>query len=322
MATANTHDDHSLDEFSKEKARIELNEDPEERDEILQAFREWVEEHQYIRARSDDNFLLRFLRCSKFSMLKAQKLLESYCTVRSHPKYGVPQWFQRQDMDDPVVIELLDRAFFVPLPERDSKGRKVVVCTGNYDPKEVSMDDVMRVAYMCVDILLMDEKTQVNGIIYLLDCSHWGLSHVGYWTPTNLKKFVRAWTDVYPMRFEGSNYWKLPVMMDRLFDVIRYFMSETNRQMVVSHGSDFDRLHKALPKSALPEEYGGTAGTMKELCQLWKEEMYRNVKEFTSLEGVDFNEAAKPPVEHWKSEAEEFVDDNLQVPVAPLSEKR
>ncbi|XP_074652571.1 clavesin-1-like [Tubulanus polymorphus] len=320
MATYSEYD-YSLDEASAKKAMVELNEDPDEKDDALESFREWVEEHQYITAPTDDNFLLRFLRCSKFSMLRAQKLLEAYCTVRTSPKHGVPKWFQRQDMDDPVIIELIDTAFFVPLPERDSEGRKIVVCTGNYDPRVVSMDDVMRAAYMCVDIMLMDEKNQVNGFIYLLDCSHWTLSHVAYWTPTNLKKFVRAWQDVYPMIFQGSNYWKLPTIMDRLFDVIRYFMSESNRKMVVSHGHDFDRLHKVLPKSALPEEYGGTAGTMKELCQKWKEEMYRNVKEFTKLECISFNEAAKPPAEFWNASSED-VDDNIEVPVAPQVAKR
>ena len=31
------------------------------------------------------------------------------------------------------------------------------------------------------------------------------------------------------------------------------------------HGSSLESMHKVLPKSILPEEYGGTAGTLKDI---------------------------------------------------------
>lgn len=60
---------------------------------------------------TDDGFLLRFLRASKFSQLRAQEVLENYWTVRSVESKGAPDWFRNLTPQDPKIQEVLDQAW-------------------------------------------------------------------------------------------------------------------------------------------------------------------------------------------------------------------
>ena len=40
---------------------------------------------------------------------------------------------------------------------------------GTYDPKKFSVADILRVAFLNNDAMLMDEENQVNGFITILD---------------------------------------------------------------------------------------------------------------------------------------------------------
>ena len=57
---------------------------------------------------ADDEFLLRFLRSSKFSQLRAQEWIDNFCTVRSVEGKGAPEWFQGMDPATPAMQEMLD----------------------------------------------------------------------------------------------------------------------------------------------------------------------------------------------------------------------
>ena len=52
---------------------------------------------------SDFKFLLRFLRCRKFSQLDARKTLENYWTIKTK----VPEWFRDVDPADETLQEIL-----------------------------------------------------------------------------------------------------------------------------------------------------------------------------------------------------------------------
>ena len=126
-----------LPQKTQDKARKELNEDPRQRASQIQALRTWVTSQPHIRSRTgsssnswnrshdlrrntsiiahffwaDDAFLLRFLRSSKFSQLRAQEVLENYWTVRSVESKGAPDWFRNLTPLDPKIQEVLDQGW-------------------------------------------------------------------------------------------------------------------------------------------------------------------------------------------------------------------
>lgn len=61
----------------------ELNETPERLVSDLRAMKEWIKKSPHLRSRTDDQFLVTFLRGCKFNLEKAKKKFDLYYTVRS-----------------------------------------------------------------------------------------------------------------------------------------------------------------------------------------------------------------------------------------------
>ena len=64
-------------------AEKDLNETPERLADDLKALKEWIRQSPHLRVRTDDQFLVTFLRGCKFSMEKAKQKFDLYHSVRS-----------------------------------------------------------------------------------------------------------------------------------------------------------------------------------------------------------------------------------------------
>ncbi|XP_026474876.1 uncharacterized protein LOC113378542 [Ctenocephalides felis] len=81
----------------------------------------------------DSVFLLRFLRFKKFSLPLAQEAIERYLLLRQ--AFGIA--FRDLDFKKPNMEELLNLGYLFPCPERDSKGRRIIVARPGVQPSSV-----------------------------------------------------------------------------------------------------------------------------------------------------------------------------------------
>lgn len=112
-----------LSDEIKKIAKHELREDRSSREQSLKQMRDWLSKNKDVEnVRTDDVFLLRFLRCKKFSVPMAQQQLLKYLNMKRAMKHLI------KDLDylSPVVSDLIDNRFIFPSPIRDSKGRCVI----------------------------------------------------------------------------------------------------------------------------------------------------------------------------------------------------
>jgi len=84
-------------------AREELNEDPSQIPQMLEQFREWIRKSPHLRARTDDQFLISFLRCSKYSLERAKHKLDMFYTIREHS----PEFFGDRDLEQLNLREFM-----------------------------------------------------------------------------------------------------------------------------------------------------------------------------------------------------------------------
>ncbi|XP_013412324.1 alpha-tocopherol transfer protein-like [Lingula anatina] len=288
----------SLDDDSLKKAAKELNEDSKQRASQIDSLRTWVKKQPHLTSRTDDAFLLRFLRTSKFSMLRAQQMLDKFCTVRSSQEKGVPLWFNDLDPEDPKILELLDIGTCLPLPGRDDQNRKVMLYrTGAFDPKVHDFSDVMRLGFITTDILLMDELNQIHGFVILLDFSEFGMSHVTCWGPDTVSKAMMCWQDCYPTRNKAINYYNTPTLFNVVFELFKLVMKEKYKQRLHFHWSSQESLHKQVPQRMLPTYMGGTAGTLQEIIQDWKVHVLKNKEEISRNARCAVDEEKRPAPE-------------------------
>jgi hypothetical protein len=81
------------------KAVEELFEAPERIQSDIDALRDWIKKSPHLRARTDDQFLVTFLRGCKYSLERAKSKLDMFYTIRTH----IPELFFNRDPADQKI---------------------------------------------------------------------------------------------------------------------------------------------------------------------------------------------------------------------------
>ncbi|XP_050433868.1 clavesin-1 isoform X2 [Adelges cooleyi] len=235
-------------------AKQELREDEEIRTHSLRAMRSWIRKHpDIINCRVDAPFLLRFLRTKKFSVPMAQNMLERYLIIREL----YPQWYRKMDVDDPVISDILDSGFIIPLPGREKDGRCVLLsCTGRFNAYKYTSDDMIRVFGLVSESLMDDPEHQIKGYSYANDYCGTTMGHLSLWSLTDVKRVVRMIQNAAPMRHKSTYFLNVPNFADKFLNICTSFLSAKFKNRI-KFTNDVQEIHKLVDPKYLPKEYGG-----------------------------------------------------------------
>ena len=215
-----------LPEALVKKAKDELREDEQIRENHLRQFREWIDKHPRIRrCQTDDRFLLRFLRVRKFNFPAACETLESYLTMReTHP-----HWCKNLDINDPKLEEVLQSGICLFLPNTSDLCPTTIYRTSAKFNKKFNSCDVMKMYNILLEILSDDEIVQVNGINIFSDES---FASLDYWMLLSLSEWkiiADFWRSGLPLRFKNCTILNLPDFARRILNLILAFCTEKIR---------------------------------------------------------------------------------------------
>ncbi|KAK7861949.1 hypothetical protein R5R35_006319 [Gryllus longicercus] len=252
-----------------EAAKRELFEVPERLEADLQHLKDWLAKQPHLKARTDDQFLVAFLRGSKFSLERAKEKLDAYYTLRS----ALPDFFKNRDPTCPKIRKIMELGVFLPLGV-DGEGRRVILFRGGaYDPNEVDINDVFKANMMMVDVMVMeDDALIVKGQVGIMDMSNMTVAHATHMTPSLAKKSMTVFQEGYPLRPKAMHYLHMKSIFESIFNLFKTFMKEKLRNRVHVH-SDLNTFYQSVPKEILPKEYGGNAGTIKEISEEWQKKL-------------------------------------------------
>lgn len=211
-------------------AREQLQEDPTKIQEYLDAFREWIKKSSHLKARTDDQFLVAFLRGCKYSLEKAKQKLDLFYTIRTH----VPELFANRDPLDEKMHAIIRLGIGLPMPlEHPGAPRIMLIRPGKYDANKFNIQEVMRVATMMNDILLVeDDNLAVAGQIAIIDLQGVTLQHLIQMQPSFVKKLTMMMQDSNPVRQKGIHYINAPKSFEHLYNLFKSFMNEKMRSRV------------------------------------------------------------------------------------------
>lgn len=125
------------------KAISDLNENPLNIERAIFELKKWIAETPHLKARTDDQFLLTFLRGSKHDLEKAKAKIEMFYTCRS----AMPEIMSNRDPLDPQLREIIRLGVGLPLPltENPDSHRVLLIRPGVYDATKYSIIDIMKV---------------------------------------------------------------------------------------------------------------------------------------------------------------------------------
>ncbi|XP_067009451.2 retinol-binding protein pinta [Anabrus simplex] len=281
----------------EEIARTQLNEDPGRMVDGIAQIKDFLNTQPHITARQvwvvflDDQFLATFLRGCHFDVEEAKKKVENYYTMRT----ALPDWFARRDPLSPELQEVLSLGEMFPLAA-DRQGRPVwLIRLGAHDPSKVTLDDIMKTVFMMQEVIFMeDDAAVICGHTYLVDCAAIRAENLGQFTPAYVKKTMVCWQDVYPIRAQAINMLNMPPVFEAIFSLGMTLAKESFREKFFLHGNNMESVYNNVPKSILPSEYGGEAGSLSSMAAAWKNKLENYREYFLEEENYGSDESKRP----------------------------
>lgn len=229
----------------------------------------------------DAPFLLRFLRTKKYSVPVACELLEKYLTVRQL----FPNWFQKLDINDPALSDIIDSGYLFPLPQRDDQGRRIIFsCASKFDANKFTSAQMARTHAMVVESLLDEQESQVAGYLYITDEAGLTMNHVSLWSLVDLKKMSKCIQVSSPMRHKETHFVNIPSFANK---VIEFALSLTSEKLKKRMFLDktIDDLKARVDPALLPKEYGGTI-PMADMIATFKENLRKQRAKTLALDNM------------------------------------
>ncbi|XP_061569719.1 clavesin-2 isoform X3 [Cololabis saira] len=173
-----------------EKARLELNENPDTLHQDIQQVRDMIVTRPDIGfLRTDDDFILRFLRARKFDQVETFRLLAQYFQFRQQNL----DMFQSFKVDDPGIKRALMDGFPGVLDTPDQQGRKILILfASNWDQSRNSFIDILRAILLSLEVLIENPELQINGFILIIDWSNFSFKQASKLTPNMLKLAIEG----------------------------------------------------------------------------------------------------------------------------------
>lgn len=247
--------DGNVSDETKAVAVKELNETADARESAIRTLRALLESEKHLRSRTDQAFLLRFLRARKYDVHKAFKLVKNYYYYR----YKYTEVFD--NLVPSQVRKNLLYNYQSLLPRRDRQGRAVmVVRSGAWNPDEYGPDEMFRTNCMCMEQAVLDPETQVRGLVMINDLKGMGLHHLRKCPPSHFVKVIHLVQDGFPARFKALHIVNEPFFIRAFLSLLLPFVKEKFRKRIYFHGEDMSSLHQHISPDVLPKEYGGTQG--------------------------------------------------------------
>ncbi|KAF6729650.1 Clavesin-1 [Oryzias melastigma] len=246
----------SLSSEMMEKARLELNENPDTLHQDIQQVRDMIVTRPDIGfLRTDDDFILRFLRARKFDQLETFRLLAQYFQFRQQNL----DMFQSFKVDDLGIKRALMDGFPGVLESPDQHGRKILILfASNWDQSRNSFIDILRAILLSLEVLIENPELQINGFILIIDWSNFSFKQASKLTPNILKLAIEGLQDSFPARFGGIHFVNQPWYIHAMYTIIKPFLKDKTRKRIFLHGNNLNSLHQLIQPEFLPSEFGGT----------------------------------------------------------------
>lgn len=223
-------------ELSAELQKVaieELGEDPQRIAADVQALKTWIEQQPHLKARTNDQFLIAFLRGCKYSLEKTKTKLDTFYTLRTKfPELFVPSF------DNPKHKELIKTGLVLPCPTplNETGPRLILVRLGIYNPDEFNFMDFTLLSNLYYQISLFEDDIPcISGLVNIIDCSGLTAKHLMQITPTIMKRMSVYTEEALPQRVKGLHFINAPAAFHTILNVGKSFMSakQANRVSLI-----------------------------------------------------------------------------------------
>lgn len=217
---------------------------------------------------SDKLFLLRFLKIYDFNVNKAKDLLVLNLEMRKKN----PILFGNRD----VLSDAFQQTFRIMqiCPIKNTVENHKVTCFRlvDADPDKYVYSDVCRTVVSMLDVrfVTVDDNELIDGEIGVIDMTGFTFKHVlkSAMNLSLVKSYMKYVQEGAPFKIVQNHFINCPPIMDKFLALIKPFLKKEVLDTIKFHSS-LESLYDTVSRDLLPNEFGGTAGSMVDINNAW-----------------------------------------------------
>jgi hypothetical protein len=235
-------------------AEKELRETPERVKEATKALRELLRAEKTLYFRDDDEFLIKFLRPTKFYPESALELMKRVAEFKKKNAAILDNLMPADEENS-----LLENTVVNALADRDQNGRRILVTHSGevWDPSRVSADQIFRIFYLIHLAALQEPQSQICGVVVIMDFSGLGMKQVKGLSPAFSLRLLTFIQEAMPLRLKEVHIVNQPFLFNVVWQMFKPFVKDKLKKRLFFHGTEMQSLHKHIDPACLPENYGG-----------------------------------------------------------------
>ncbi|XP_055545730.1 retinaldehyde-binding protein 1-like [Wyeomyia smithii] len=242
------------DKQSLDKAWQELHETSETIEVRLKELRQLLKNEKDLNIPIDDDaFLIRFLRPRKFHAERAFETIKGYYKMKANKDFVL------DNISAKAISVALEERVIQLYPLRDQHGRRIVYMEAgsNWNCSKVPFPEVIRATHALLTLLSLEPRTQLNGIVFIVNFDRLSFSHLGQFKPKFMNNVLDYGQRYAPMRIKSINIINNTTLFNILFQVCKPFLGQKWGQRIHFHGSSIEALHNQIEPHCLPAKLGG-----------------------------------------------------------------
>ncbi|XP_017066588.1 clavesin-2 [Drosophila eugracilis] len=251
-----------------EVARSQLGEDSTTVVAKIEALRTWIVEQNYLEARTDDQFLVAFLRFCHWDVEEAKTRVLFYYSYKSKER----ELLKSRLVDD-KLLELARSGIFATLPNPIGPGGPRIHYTrmGHIEPSKHSVSDIFRFHAFRAEIELnTDDNWNVSGVVEIIDFTKIPYSLLLQFDPGMFKRMNAFLEHGIPANLVATHIVNASRETQFVLGLVRNVMKQ--KELLHIH-SNLESLQKAIGKEYLPAEMGGENGSLADAMSRYETQL-------------------------------------------------
>lgn len=164
-------------------------------------------------------------------------------------------WFDYSGEKLERSLALYKRGLLKVMKERDSEGRRILICNNDLDMTKYDADDVFRLHCLLIMLLAIEEQTQICGAIYIDDFTGISMKYMMMYPLKSIYEFTLQ-LKMTPIRLKNICLVGLPTFATQFLNIVKLALSEvmSKRFQVFDNISE---LWNVVEQTAMTKDYGG-----------------------------------------------------------------